>query len=159
MANFKNRKRGWLLPALVLVIIVIFSSALQASAADYDGDDDDGADYSSDADLTSTSPPKNCFSTVNESTWSNILTLDRRSGILDVRLNNSGRQFLTCVEGKLMIQSGSIRRKLMLDGNTFHSSQVVLSVKIFLLSNKNTTGHIRDLQLILAPLIARYRQE
>ena len=157
MANFKNRKRGWLLPALVLVII--FSSALQVSAADYDGDDADDADYSSDADLTSTSAPKNCFSTVNESTWSNILTLDRRSGILDVRLNNAGRQFLTCVEGKLMIESGSIRRKLLLAGNTFHSSQVVLAVKIFLLSNKNTTGHIRDLQLILAPLIARYRQE
>ena len=158
MANFKNRKRGWLLPALIL-IIVILSSALQASAADYDGDDVDDADYSSDADLTSTSAPKNCFSTVNESTWSNILTLDRRSGILDVRLNNSGRQFLTCVEGKLMIESGSIRRELLLDGNTFHPSQVVLAVKIFLLSNKNTTGHIRDLQLILAPLIARYRQE
>ncbi len=92
LSNFKSRKRASLLPALFFLFVLLSNPA---AANDDDDDYIENVDDSEDVDDL-----KNCFSLVDESSWSRILSLHRRSGVLDFRLNNTGLRVITCLRGK-----------------------------------------------------------
>ena len=100
LSNFKSRKRGSLLPVYVLLVVLL---SHPAAANDDDNDNDDyneNVENENVEDAEDVDDLKNCFSLVDESSWSRILSLDRRSGVLDFHLNNTGPRVLTCLQGK-----------------------------------------------------------
>lgn len=96
-----NMIRAFALFLRLVIVVTILTSNPASAVADVD-EDYLSSDDVDDVNL-STATPTNCVALVDVTSWQKILTLDRRSGVLDVRLNNVNNNVITCLIGKIMM--------------------------------------------------------
>ena len=92
--NFKRRKRRLCCHATfaVVILVLLLNQSSVAAASDEDYDEEE----------INLAPNLNCFSLVDENSWSRILRLDHSNGVLTVQLNNTGPRVITCLQGKVV---------------------------------------------------------